>query len=92
MISRLVKQLLDVWLRLSSSRARSCALTQSSPARAPRPSEVSDPIVTIDTSKIILALEEGSKKTALKVLSVCRCETGFHHSRVGNSVLNHQVR
>ena len=29
--------------------AGSCALTPSSPARAPRPSEVSDPIVTIDT-------------------------------------------
>ena len=48
---------------LSSSRARSCALTPSSPARAPLPSEVSDPIVTIDTSKMTLALEEGSKKT-----------------------------
>ena len=37
---------------------------------APHPSEASDPIVTIDTSKMTLALEEGSKKTtsASKVL------------------------
>jgi len=51
-------------LRFSSSRARSCALTPSSPARAPLPSEVSDPIVTIETFKITYAPEEGSKKTA----------------------------
>ena len=36
---------------------RSQQLAPSSPARAPRPSEVSDPIVTIDTSKMTLALE-----------------------------------
>ena len=58
MISRLVEQPLDE--------------TLSSPARAPRPSEVSDPIVTIDTSKMTLALEEGLKKTtsASKVLAL----------------------
>ena len=49
------------WLRFSSSRARSCALTPSSLARAPLPSDVSDPIVTIETSKMTLALEDGSK-------------------------------
>ncbi len=40
------------------------------PSSAPRPSEVSDPTVTIDTSKMTLALEEGSRKTtsASKVL------------------------
>ena len=63
---------------------------QPSPARAPRPSEVSDPIVTIDTSKMTLALEEGHIR--IEGTSVCRCETGFHHSSVGDSVLNHQVR
>ena len=41
--------------------ALNCALTPSSPARAPLPSEVPDPIVTIETSKMILALEDGSK-------------------------------
>ena len=42
------------------------------PCSRTSPSEVSDPIVTIDTSKMTLALEEGSKKTtsASKVLSV----------------------
>ncbi len=49
------------WLRFSSSRARNCALTPSSPARAPLPSDVSDPIVTIETSKMTLALEDESK-------------------------------
>ena len=73
MISRLVKQPLDdamiALVLLTRSQLR-CALTPSSPARAPRPSEVSDPIVTIDSSKMTLALEEGSKKTtsASKVL------------------------
>ena len=46
---------------------------QSSLCASPHlPSEVSDPIVTIDTSKMTLALEEGSKKTpsASKVLRV----------------------
>ena len=46
----------------------------SSPARAPLTSEVLDSIVTIDTSKMTLALEEGSKKTtsASKVLPYFR--------------------
>ncbi len=72
MISRLVKQPLDdamiALVLLTRSQLR--ALTPSSPARAPRPSEVSDPTVTVDTSKMTLALEEGSKKTtsASKVL------------------------
>ncbi len=41
-----------------------------SPARAPLPSEVPNPIVTIETSKMTLALEDGSKYTtsASKVL------------------------
>ena len=39
-------------------------LRVGSPARAHLPSEVSDPIVTIETSKITFAPEEGSKKTA----------------------------
>ena len=34
----------------------------SSPARAPLPIEVSNPIVTIHIPKMTLALEEGSKK------------------------------
>ena len=57
-----------LWLRFSSSCPRSCALTPSSPARAH--SKVSDQIVSIEASKITLAPEEGSKKTAsaLKVL------------------------
>ena len=40
-------------LRVDPIQLRSCA----------SPSEVSDPIVTIDTSEMTLALEEGSKKT-----------------------------
>ena len=64
------------------------------PVRAPlRPSEVSDPLVTIDTSKKILALDEGSKKINNRVedASVCRCESGLNDSGVGNTILNNQV-
>ena len=49
------------------------------------PSEVSDPMVTIDTSKMTLALEEGSKKST-------SASKGFHHDRVGDTILDHQVR
>ena len=44
-----------------SSRTLSYALTPSIPARAPLPIEVPDPIVTIETSKMILAQEDVSK-------------------------------
>ena len=64
------------------------------PVRAPLPSEVSDPIVTIDTSKMILALEEGLEKimSASKVPpSVASCESGLHDSGVRNTILNNQA-
>ena len=51
--------------------------------------------MTIDTSKMTLALGGGGvKEDNIRVegTSVCRSETGFHHSRVGDSVLNHQAR
>ena len=60
----LIKQPLDdamiALVLLTRSQLR---VDPSSPARAPLPSEASDPIVAIDTSKMTLALEEGSKKT-----------------------------
>ncbi len=71
MISRLAKQPLDdamiALVLLTRSQQRVDPIQPSSRAS---PSEVSDPIVTIDTSKMTLALEEGSKKTtsASKVL------------------------
>ena len=71
MISRLVKQPLDdamiALVLLTRSQLRVDSIQPSSRAAS---SEVSDPIVTIDTSKMTLALEEGSKKTtsASKVL------------------------
>jgi len=69
--------------------------SQLGAARMPRPSEVPDPIVMIDTSKMTLALEEGGVKDdniRIEGTSICRYETGFHHSCVDDSVLNHQVR
>jgi hypothetical protein len=57
----------SLWTTLWS-RARSCALNPSSPARAPLPSEVSDPIVTIETSKLTLALEErGIEEDSIRI-------------------------
>ena len=74
-------------------RMNSCALTPSYPARAPLLSEVSDPIVTIDTSKMTLVLEEESKKTtSASAVLPSAAETGFYHSSVSDSVLSHEVR
>ena len=41
-------------------------------------------MVTIYTSKMTLALEEGSKKST-------SASKGFHHGRVGDTILDHQV-
>jgi len=63
-ISRLVKQPPDdamVALFVPTRSHLRVDPIQLSPQ--PLPSEVSDPIVTIGTSKMTLALEEGSKKT-----------------------------
>ena len=74
------------------TNARSCALTPSSPARAPRPSEVSNPIVTIDISKMTLALEEGSKnvvkqRTAQELGKAGRSWLGVWHPRGSCGIL-----
>ena len=84
-----------LWLRFSSSRARSCALTPPSPARAPLPSEVygdyrhfqDDPR---DDPRPGGEIEEDHIR--IDGTSICSCESGFHHSRVGDTILDHQVR
>jgi len=62
------------------------------PSSAPRPSEVSDPTVTIDTSKMTLALEEGSKETTSA--SKVRLSTAVRRVSItaDDTVLNHQLR
>ena len=61
---------------------RSQLRVDPSPAHAPLPSEVSDPIVIIDTSKMTLALEEGSKKTT----SASKVPPSAAVSRVSKSI------
>ena len=62
-ISHLVKQPPDNAVVALFLLTHSQLRVDPMPARALLPGEVSDPIETIDSFKMILALEEGSKKT-----------------------------
>ena len=92
-VSLLVKQPLTTLIAPALlTRSQPCVDPIQPTVRAPLSSEVSDPIGTVDTSKITLAEGRREVQIRIKGSSVCSCESGFHHSSVGDSILDHQVR